>query len=137
MTNQGANKPALFLAACLLACVAVYANADNIEEPQAAAEAGAEAVKEAASDDEVRAAPEMSAGMYIPLDGSSLAAFDQSLEKIKEASTPADYETLTGAIDWHLMYDLAVSRDREKLARKLDGATGADVIGSTRRGKQK
>ena len=62
-------------------------------------------------------------GMKIPLDGSSLAAFETSLEKVKRNTSPDKYETLTNAIEYLLVYDLAAQRDREKLAARLETPT--------------
>jgi hypothetical protein len=67
-------------------------------------------------------------GMKIPLDGSSLAAFETSLEKVKRNTSPDKYETLTNAIEYLLVYDLAAQRDREKLAARLDGNNGYEVV---------
>ena len=67
-------------------------------------------------------------GMDIPLDGSSLAAFDASMARVKRHSTEANYTTLSNAIDYLLVYDLEVNRNKEKLVAKLDGLTGNEVI---------
>jgi hypothetical protein len=67
-------------------------------------------------------------GMDIPLDGSSLEAFDRSLARVKAYSNPSNYTTLVNAIDYLMVYDLAAKRDRAKLASNLDGLTGRQVI---------
>ena len=67
-------------------------------------------------------------GMDIPLDGSSLEAFDRSLARVKAYSSPSNYTTLVNAIDYLMVYDLAAKRDRAKLAANLDGLTGRQVI---------
>ena len=67
-------------------------------------------------------------GMEIPLDGSSVAAFDASMARVKRHSDEASYTTLENAIGYLLIYDLEVRRDKEKLAAKLDGLTGYEVI---------
>jgi hypothetical protein len=67
-------------------------------------------------------------GMEIPLDGSSLEAFDASMARIKRHSTEASYTTLSNAIEYLLVYDLEVRRNKEKLAAKLDGLTGYEVV---------
>ena len=67
-------------------------------------------------------------GMDIPLDGSSLEAFDRSLARVKAYSSPSNYTTLVNAIDYLMVYDLAAKRDRAKLAANLDGLTGRHVI---------
>jgi hypothetical protein len=67
-------------------------------------------------------------GMLMPLDGSSLEAFETSLAKVKRNSESSAYETLENAIAYLLFYDLAARGDREKLAANLDGLTGYEVI---------
>lgn len=67
-------------------------------------------------------------GLEIPLDGSSLAAFDASLARVKKHTSAASYETLENAIDYLLVYDLGAKRDRATLASRLDGMTGFQVI---------
>lgn len=76
----------------------------------------------------LEAASRFTEGMHIPVDGSSLEAFEQSLEKIREQTTEAEYTTLTNAIDYLLVYDLSARRDREKLAANLDGLTGEEIV---------
>ena len=67
-------------------------------------------------------------GMEIPLDGSSLAAFDASMAMVKRHSEPDDYTSLENSIEYLLVYDLEVKRNKEKLAAKLDGLNGYEVI---------
>lgn len=67
-------------------------------------------------------------GMDIPLDGSSLEAFNSSLARVKAHTDPSSYTTLVNAIEYLMVYDLAASRDRTKLAANLDGLTGRQVI---------
>ena len=67
-------------------------------------------------------------GLEIPLDGSSLKAFDESLAKVQRNSSETDYTTLESAIDYLLLYDIGLNRDREKLAKKLDGMTGQEIL---------
>ncbi|MFC1797086.1 hypothetical protein ACFL1V_08330 [Pseudomonadota bacterium] len=67
-------------------------------------------------------------GLDIPMDGSSLEAFDKSLEKVKRTSSESDYTTLENAIDYLLLYDIGVQRDRAKLASRLDGMTGREIL---------
>lgn len=67
-------------------------------------------------------------GMDIPVDGSSLEAFNKSLEKIRENATDSQYTTLKNAIQYLLLYDLGIRSDRTKLAAKLDGMTGHEIV---------
>lgn len=67
-------------------------------------------------------------GMDIPLDGSSLEAFETSLARVKAHTSAENYKTLVNAIEYHLFYDLSAERDRAKLAANLDGMTPKEVI---------
>jgi hypothetical protein len=67
-------------------------------------------------------------GMEIPLDGSSIDAFDTSLARVQAHTSEANYTTLVNAIEYLLVYDLASKRDRAKLAAKLDGQTPYQVL---------
>ena len=67
-------------------------------------------------------------GMEIPLDGSSLEAFDVSMARIKKHSAESSYITLENAIEYLLVYDLEVRRNKEKLVAKLNGLTGYEIM---------
>jgi len=67
-------------------------------------------------------------GMEIPLDGTSLEAFDTSMARVKRHTDAAHYTTLENAIEYLLVYDLEVKRSKEKLVTKLNGLTGNEVI---------
>ena len=67
-------------------------------------------------------------GMDIPLDGSSLEAFETSLARVKAHTSAENYTTLINAIEYHLLYDLSAERDRAKLAANLDGMTPREVV---------
>ena len=67
-------------------------------------------------------------GMQIPLDGSSMEAWDKSLARAKAYSSEDNYITLENAIKYLLMYDLKSYRDMNKLIARLDGLTGYEII---------
>jgi len=67
-------------------------------------------------------------GMDIPLDGTSLEAFDASLARVKKHTSETNYTTLVNAIDFLLFYDLTVKQNKEKLAAGLNGLTGNEVV---------
>ena len=67
-------------------------------------------------------------GMEIPLDGSSLEAFNASLAQVKSLSSAEDYKTLEAAIDYLMVYDLGARRDKTKLAARLNGLNGYEVV---------
>ena len=99
------------------------------EPEQDSKEAASIAAEKSTAADAIESADEAEAtGLDIVLDGSSLKAFDKSLEQVKETASLADYKTLEGAIDYLLFYDLAAKRSPEKLAARLDGKTGNEVI---------
>ncbi len=72
-------------------------------------------------------------GLDIVMDGSSLKAFDKSMEEVKTTSSESDYKNLEGALDYLLFYDLAIQQNREKLATRLDGMTAQEIIEKVRR----
>jgi hypothetical protein len=67
-------------------------------------------------------------GMEIPLDGSSMEAWETSLARVEAHTTASKYQTLENAIQYHLMYDLKSYRDMEKLIKRLDGKTGYEIV---------
>jgi hypothetical protein len=67
-------------------------------------------------------------GMEIPLDGTSLEAFEASLARVKEHTSEENYTTLENAIAYLLVYDLSAKRSKEKLAANLDGLNGYEVM---------
>lgn len=67
-------------------------------------------------------------GMQIPLDGSSMEAWDRSLARVKAYSSEPNYITLENAIKYLLMYDLKSYRDMNTLIARLDGKTGYEII---------
>jgi len=81
------------------------------------------------AEEKKHAAPEFGEGMQIPVDGTSLDAFEQSLATIKTKTTSAEYTTLVNAIDYLMVYNIAAKRDRTKLAALLNGKTGEQIVG--------
>jgi len=80
------------------------------------------------TDESVTDAASSDSGMQLPVDGSSLEAFEESLAAIKESATEANYTTLENAIQWLLVYDIGVGRDKAKLAKNLNGMTGDEIV---------
>jgi len=74
-------------------------------------------------------------GMEIPLDGSSMEAWDRSMARVKAHTSPETYQSLESAIDYLLTYDLSVSYDKNRLIKSLDGQTGYEVLQRVRWGK--
>jgi hypothetical protein len=69
-----------------------------------------------------------SPGMNIPFDGSSVEAFEESLETIKSETTASEFTTVQNGLDYLLVYDLGARRDPELLYKRLDGKTPAEML---------
>ena len=67
-------------------------------------------------------------GLDIVMDGSSLEAFEKSMEQVKETGTAVEYKSLTGAIDYLMLYDIGARRNMKTLASRLDGLTAYEVV---------
>jgi hypothetical protein len=106
----------LFIAALAGACA-------STQTQQAAPEAAPEVEEQAA----VEIEPWEGDPMDIPLDGSSMEAFDASLARVKAYATPEQYDGLLMAIDYLLTYDIGAGKDYEKLVSRLDGQTPAEI----------
>jgi hypothetical protein len=113
--NSARLAAAMLLILLLTACSATPAS--NPPEQPAAVVAVEEAVEPWDGD-----------GMDIPLDGSSLEAFNKSLARVKAHTNPSSYTTLVNAIEYLVVYDLSAKRDRTQLAANLDGLTGREVV---------
>ena len=74
-------------------------------------------------------------GMEIPLDGSSMEAWDRSMARVKAHTSAENYQSLESAIDYLLTYDLSVGYDKKRLIKNLDGQTGYEVLQRVRWGK--
>jgi hypothetical protein len=63
-------------------------------------------------------------GLDIVMDGSSLEAFEKSMEQVKATSSEASYRSLEDALDYLLLYDLGAQRliDATLLPRQVAGA---------------
>ena len=99
----------LFLGACATA-------------PNEAAEAPAEAAPV------VEIEPWDGDGMQIPMDGSSMEAWDRSMARVKAHTSEPNYITFENSIKYLLMYDLKSYRDMNKLIVRLDGQTPYEII---------
>jgi hypothetical protein len=67
-------------------------------------------------------------GMEIPLDGSSMEAWEASMARVKKHSKESTFTSLENSIQYLLVYDLEVKRSMEKLVAKLDGETGYEIL---------
>lgn len=109
----------------LLAAGVAWADQESAGEeatPPAVAEDG-EGQAEDTAEENVEAT-----GLDIVLDGSSLESFEKGLEEVKETCTANEYLTLEKSIQFLLFYDLSAKRDKAKLAERLDGMTGRQIM---------
>ena len=67
-------------------------------------------------------------GLEIPLDGTSMEAWERSLVSVKAYSEPADYKRLLGAIDYLLLYDVGARGQMDLLIKRLNGLTGYQIL---------
>jgi len=121
--RAGLNMMIVLLAMVLAACASTAPTSSSTSAKGSSAEAPA-AVAEAEIVDDFEGD-----GMEIPLDGSSLEAFEAGLAMVKRHTDEDNYITLQKAINYLLVYDLGAKRDRAKLAARLDGLNGYQVIG--------
>jgi hypothetical protein len=66
--------------------------------------------------------------MDMPLDGSSVESFKAGLALVDEQATEEQYRAVMSALDYLLLYDLSVRRNREKLYAKLDGQSPNQIL---------
>ncbi len=67
-------------------------------------------------------------GLDRVMDGSSLEAFERSLDLVKITGSVGEYTSLLDAIEYLMIYDIGARNDREKLAARLDGLTGYEIL---------
>jgi hypothetical protein len=119
----------LFFVTCASLMLSTLAFAQQAEsEPDVAVTAAGEAAAAEAAEIAEKEAVDVDPAMQIPVDGSSLEAFNESLATIKASAVDANYISLEGAIQYLLVYDLGAGRDKAKLAKNLDGLTGDQII---------
>ena len=67
-------------------------------------------------------------GMLLTLDGSSMEAFNASVERVGRHTTEDMYTNLVNAIDYLQLYTLEVRGKKDQLIKHLDGMTGYEVL---------
>ena len=67
-------------------------------------------------------------GLEIPLDGTSMDAWERSLFNVKAYTEPEDYQLLLSAIDYLLVYDLGARGNKDILISRLNGLTGYQIL---------
>lgn len=71
-------------------------------------------------------------GMEIPLDGSSMEAWDRSMARVKAHTDESTFTTLENAIAYLMTYDLSAQNSMDRLIKNLDGLTGYEIVGKVR-----
>lgn len=112
-----------------------WANAGQDAQESADAAQKAVPVGPAGGSDEMKAAAEDAlagtqepTGLDIPMDGTSLEAWNQSMEKVKEVGGPKEAARLQDAFDYLLMFDVGAKNDPATLASRLNGLTGNEIL---------
>jgi len=67
-------------------------------------------------------------GMEMPLDGTSVATFDASLALVKQHTNEENYRSLEKAISYLMAFDISVRNDKARLASRLNGMNGYEVV---------
>lgn len=128
-------KSKVIISSILLSTFLSTACAKTDSEPEASLTNDSDAISvesgkavEAATPETAGPSYQFSDAMRIPVDGSSLESFERSLEGIKSKAGEDEYKTLTGAIEYLMVYDIGARHDRTKLAQRLDGLTGEQIV---------
>jgi len=124
-TSSALTAVFLFVLLTLSACAGV-----EPDQKQAAAPPDAESTGATEINAEEMTGPR---GLDIAMDGSSLEAFDKSMDRVKKTGSESDYKTLESAMDYLLLYDIGARGDRAKLASRLDGMTGQEILDKVNR----
>jgi hypothetical protein len=66
--------------------------------------------------------------MRDPLDGSSVATFENALEELQGIVSAGDFASLQSALQWLQFYDVSVGGDKQKLYTSLDGKSPIEII---------
>jgi len=68
-----------------------------------------------------------------PVDFSSPENVKKTLQTIREQAGEKQANSVQGAMDYLIFYDLGINRDKNKLYKKLNGKTPNEILGITRR----
>lgn len=63
-----------------------------------------------------------------PMDGSSVEAFEQNMDAIKERIGPKNSQKLSSALNHLIFYDLGLAGSKAKLYASVDGMSPAEII---------
>ncbi len=68
-----------------------------------------------------------------PVDFSSPENVKKTLQTIREQAGEKQADGVQSAMDYLILYDLSINRDKNKLYKKLNGKTPNEILGITRR----
>ena len=71
-------------------------------------------------------------GLDIVMDGSSLEAFERSMEEVRKTGGEKDYQSVKAGFEYLLVFDIGARNDPEILASRLDGLTGNEILSRVR-----
>ena len=124
MNRMQNDFPRVFLAATLLASLLLAGCAATVPQD------GGSSSTNVATDYEIE--PWDGDGMEIPLDGSSMEAWNRSLARVRAHVDEPTYTTLENAIDYLLVYDIGAKNSMPVLITRLNGMTGYDILSKIR-----
>lgn len=93
----------------------------------------AQQAQPAAAEPQAMEAFQSAAIMSKPVDFSSPESFASSIQAIQEEAGDEASTRIQSAIDYMLVYDLSVGRNKQKLYEKLDGKTPNEILAMMRR----
>ena len=86
---------------------------------------------------ELEAEPAEPTGLDVVMDGSSMEAWNASMEEVKEVGGLKEQGQVQDAFDYLLMFDIGAKGKPELLAQRLDGMTGNEIISRVNYGKRR
>jgi len=130
MNHPTSSRSALTIA-FLLALTAnlAWAGDEKAEETgTAVATPATETAADSAAGAAASEAEQEKTGLDIVMDGTSLEAWNQSMEEVRKVGGQADYARLQKAFDYLLAFDIGAKKNPEVLASRLNGLTGHQII---------
>ena len=110
------------------ACAEQNADAETVKSTTQTVETSSVSVEAAAEAD-----GEQVSVMDLPVDFSSPEKVEESIEKVRQEAGDDAARDLSNALGYILAYDLSVSRNKEKMYKKLDGRTPNAIISKMKR----
>ncbi|KAA9131915.1 hypothetical protein F3N42_06995 [Marinihelvus fidelis] len=120
MTTFSATRPYAAFLATLIAVVALAACGKTTDPDPTASETTASSAADAP--------PPNPAIMDEPMDGSSVEAFEENLQAVREQAGQAAYDQLKRVIQYSMTYDLSIRGNKAKLYKRYDGKTPNEIL---------